>query len=63
MSAIVDVLSEGFEQNRDMQVREDIIVALLNLTLTFDNHDLEVELVITFGWWVLRKFFGLAQIL
>ena len=44
MSAIIDVLSEGFEQNRDMQVREDIIVALLNLTLTFDNHDLEVEL-------------------
>ena len=63
VSAIIDVLSEGFEQNRDMQVREDIIVALLNLTLTFDNPDLEVELGDYFRMVGTEEALILAQIL
>ena len=44
VSAVIDALSEGFEQNRDMQVQDNIIITLLNLTLTFDNRELKVEL-------------------
>ena len=63
VSAIIDVLSEGFEQNRDMQVQEDITVALLNLTLTFDNRDLEVELGDYFRMVGTEEALRLAQIL
>ena len=63
VSAIIDALSEGFEQNRDVQVQEDIILTLLNVTLTFDNRDLEVELVNYFQMVGTQETLRLAHIL
>ncbi|CAI8009366.1 hypothetical protein GBAR_LOCUS6308 [Geodia barretti] len=45
VSAIIDALRDGFEQNRQMTFNEDLIHLLTNITLDLGNSALENELV------------------
>ena len=63
VSAIIDALMEGFEQDGLMQIQEDIIVALMNITLALSNHDLEVELQEYFRMVGTEQTLRLAHIL
>ena len=45
VSVLIDALSEGVEISREMTINEDLIALLTNLTISFDNRDLHVDLI------------------
>ena len=45
VSVIIDALSEGVEISREVTINEDFIALLTNLTISFNNRDLHIELI------------------
>ena len=45
VSVIIDALSEGVEISREVTINEDFIALLTNLTISFNNRNLHIELI------------------
>ena len=45
VSVLIGALSEGVEISREMTINEDFIALLTNFTISFNNHDLHIELI------------------
>ena len=63
VSVVIDALSEGLEYDREMMINEDVVAVLMNLTISFGNHDLEMELSLLFRMVGNSDTLALAQIL